>query len=553
MSYQTLPPKDFRPPRLPPKHPTHAMANPPAPTSTRRYGPSVTSSPANQHSPMLGGESTGGQRNKQAFSDPLGWGAGLSSDPEADDYLHNPDPKRDKKHDRGTIFTTRGLMNIGCLFMLVLCLITLFAGYPIITFYTENRLSTGGAYNLGGINSTGQIPLIQNFPTVIDPDTPQDVYTRTGFDGETYHLAFSDEFNKDGRTFFPGDDPYWTAVDIHYWPTGDFEWYDPSAITTRDGHLVITQTQEPIHDLNWKSGMLQSWNQMCFQYSIYFEISVSLPGNNHVSGFWPGVWMMGNLGRPGYGATTEGTWPYTYDSCDVGTLPNQTSPDGTGPIAALTSGANGGPISYIPRGEVSQSAQVAPFDFGYQYLNTTAGATQYDLTKTKWNSYKGGPYQEAVSSVTYIDNSVYRGTSGQFATYAFEMFSDPTDRSKGSITWVSEGVKSWVLNPAAIGPSEDMQIGQRLIAEEPMSMIINFGMSNNFSPVDFAHLIWPAEMLVDWVRVYQRSEGRMGCDPADRPTAAYIASHANAYNNPNLTNWADAGYTFPKNSLKDTC
>jgi len=47
---------------------------------------------------------------------------------------------------------------------------------------------------------------------MIDPETPQSVYTRTGFDKQQYNLAFSDEFNKDGRTFYPGDDPYWTAV-----------------------------------------------------------------------------------------------------------------------------------------------------------------------------------------------------------------------------------------------------------------------------------------------------------------------------------------------------
>jgi beta-glucanase (GH16 family) len=55
--------------------------------------------------------------------------------------------------------------------------------------------------------------------------------------------------------------------------------------------------------------------------------------------------MMGNLGRPGFGATTEGTWPYTYDSCDIGTLANQTNVAGTGPADALTSGTDDGPIS----------------------------------------------------------------------------------------------------------------------------------------------------------------------------------------------------------------
>ncbi|WWD18304.1 hypothetical protein CI109_102754 [Kwoniella shandongensis] len=172
---------------------------------------------------------------------------------------------------------------------------------------------------------------------------------------------------------------------------------------------------------------------------------------------------------------------------------------------------------------------------------------------TKWNSYKGGPYQEAVSSLTYIDNSLYQGTSGQFGVYAFESWADPNNRGSGKITWVSEGTKSWVMEAASVGPDSDMQIGQRLITEEPMAMVVNFGMSSNFAPVDWAHLTWPAEMMIDYVRVYQRPEGRMGCDPADRPTANYIASHANAYNNPNLTTWADAGYNFPKNSLKDQC
>jgi hypothetical protein len=45
----------------------------------------------------------------------------LMSSPETDDYLHNPDPKRDRKSDKGgTIFTCRGIANLGCLFVLVM-------------------------------------------------------------------------------------------------------------------------------------------------------------------------------------------------------------------------------------------------------------------------------------------------------------------------------------------------------------------------------------------------------------------------------------------------
>jgi beta-glucanase (GH16 family) len=53
---------------------------------------------------------------------------------------------------------------------------------------------------------------------LVDLDTPQSAYTYPSFaDGSEWQLVFSDEFNTDGRTFYPGDDPYWEAVDLHYW------------------------------------------------------------------------------------------------------------------------------------------------------------------------------------------------------------------------------------------------------------------------------------------------------------------------------------------------
>lgn len=53
---------------------------------------------------------------------------------------------------------------------------------------------------------------------LIDQDTPAEAYTRTSYEsGDEMLLVFSDEFNEDGRTFYPGEDPYWEAVDLHYW------------------------------------------------------------------------------------------------------------------------------------------------------------------------------------------------------------------------------------------------------------------------------------------------------------------------------------------------
>lgn len=141
---------------------------------------------------------------------------------------------------------------------------------------------------------------------LVDLDTPSDAYFKNDYvNGKQWQLIFSDEFNVDGRTFYPGDDPYWEAVDLHYWETNNLEWYDPAAITTANGALEITLSQKETHDLNYQGGMMSTWNKFCFTGGL-IEAAVVLPGVNNIVGFWPAVWTMGNLGRAGYGASLEG-------------------------------------------------------------------------------------------------------------------------------------------------------------------------------------------------------------------------------------------------------
>lgn len=210
-------------------------------------------------------------------------------------------------------------------------------------------------------------------------------------------------------------------------------------------------------------------------------------------------------GRAGYGATTQGTWPYSYDSCDAGTFPGQIGKDGT-PAAAATSGPHGSILSLQPgqklsacscpgsdhpgpsvktgrgvpeidiieaqidtdrmQGQASQSFQVAPYDIGYNWNSNSPAATIFDNSLTKFNSYKGGVYQQAMSAWTYIGNQFYNGTA--FSTYGYELWSDPQSRGDGYITYFVNGQKTWTATPATIGPNPDAQIGQRLISEEPM-------------------------------------------------------------------------------------
>ena len=89
--------------------------------------------------------------------------------------------------------------------MLCVGLLALFAGYPIITFVQKKHSIILPL----GVNASGQVPqMTYGNWGLVDQDTPDEAYTKKDWkDGKDWVLVFSDEFNQDGRTFYPGDDP----------------------------------------------------------------------------------------------------------------------------------------------------------------------------------------------------------------------------------------------------------------------------------------------------------------------------------------------------------
>lgn len=402
------------------------------------------------------------------------------------------------------------------------------------------------------------VPLLKNVRTgLIDPDTPSNVKSRTGENGKTQTLVFSDEFNDAGRVFYAGDDPYYQGVDLWYGVTEDLEWYDPDAITTDNGALTIRFDAFQNHNLNYRSGMLQSWNMMCFKGG-YMEASISLPGQGDTIGFWPGFWAMGNLGRPGYAATTDGMWPYSYhDVCDAGITPNQSDPDGINHLPgmrlpACTCDGEDHPtpgysrsvpeidaieasVTYLDPpigaavGTASQSFQVAPFDIFWR--PNTEFIEVYDYATSSMNSYQGGVYQQALSTVTNLNNDWYNGNAYQ--TYGF----DYQPGGDGYVVWNVGDVQTWKVLGAAVGPNGN--VGQRVMPQEPLAIVVNFGMSSGFAALNLTGLgsLMPATMRIDYIRIYQDQNGELSCDPQGYPTTEYIAKHPKPYNNANLTQW----------------
>jgi hypothetical protein len=80
--------------------------------------------------------------------------------------------------------------------------------------------------------------------------------------------------------------------------------------------------------------MVQSWNKFCFQGGL-MEVVAKLPGavskksgnpdlkdeNARVENIeyyptWPGIWLLGNLGRALFTGSTNRMWPWSYNVCD---------------------------------------------------------------------------------------------------------------------------------------------------------------------------------------------------------------------------------------------
>lgn len=135
-----------------------------------------------------------------------------TTEPEDDDALHRPD-----KSDQPFVFCSwRGLLNVGALILLMGGVMALFIAYPILAHLRQNRFATASDSDTG-VNGSGQVPDLPAMQYLLDSNTPDSAKTYVGTDGKTYDLIFSDEFNLDGRSFYPEDNAFWEGQDFHYW------------------------------------------------------------------------------------------------------------------------------------------------------------------------------------------------------------------------------------------------------------------------------------------------------------------------------------------------
>lgn len=166
----------------------------------------------------------------------------------------------------------------------------------------------------------------------------------------------SDEFNTANRNFRPGKDHLWTSIEKPDGVNGALELYSHNMTSTKCDddetcyfyikavdevnvlHVYNMYTHPPGYTdayFYYRAAMVQSWNKFCYQGGM-IETRVQLPGvvtpesgNPDITTgkstpvatgkyypTWPGVWMMGNLGRAIFSASTNRMWPFSYDRCE---------------------------------------------------------------------------------------------------------------------------------------------------------------------------------------------------------------------------------------------
>ncbi|KDO28993.1 hypothetical protein SPRG_06065 [Saprolegnia parasitica CBS 223.65] len=265
------------------------------------------------------------------------------------------------------------------------------------------------AIGLAALLSTGAMGADTTYPaksglgTWVDADTPKSAYTVKTSRGESWDLVMSDEFNHPGRDFSAGKDHLWTAMELADGVNAALEYYSVNMTSTQldatGGYMQIKTMHDDIKftvynmyknppgfqqsQMWYRSGMIQSWNKFCMQGG-FIEVSVQQPGvvtaasgnpdlrdpNGRVTGgiyypTWPGVWLLGNLGRALFTASTTRMWPWSYNVCDEDSKKNQaiSACDSNPGFGLNPNQGRGAPEIDILEGggnEISSSIQISP-------------------------------------------------------------------------------------------------------------------------------------------------------------------------------------------------
>lgn len=125
-------------------------------------------------------------------------------------YRETEESAKQGKKQRPARFSRRCFCTGFLIVFIFVGIISLMVVIPVVQHVRQSLASNNGVLQRDPkASGPGPVPSKKKL-VLIDPDTPSDARTITSFlRKEEWELAYSDEFNADGRKFHPGDDPAW--------------------------------------------------------------------------------------------------------------------------------------------------------------------------------------------------------------------------------------------------------------------------------------------------------------------------------------------------------
>ncbi|KAJ8599078.1 hypothetical protein CTAYLR_007613 [Chrysophaeum taylorii] len=428
----------------------------------------------------------------------------------------------------------------------------------------------------------------------VDPDSPRSARTTVSLvDRVEVPLVFSDEFEVEGREFDDGFDPRWTAIHKNDYTNAALHYYHQEYVRTSNGFLNVTtdavETEFESLQLSkrrkgkikaktlkkeFRSGMVQTWNKFCFSGGI-LEVRVKLPGRHDVGGLWPATWLMGNLARSTYVASSDYMWPWSYDRCDrANQIRQEISACKPSPHYGLDANRGRG-APEIDLLEVMPGSGWLPWGLKKPYVSTSLQVAPGKTNPRPSNGDRPHPgqwYEGLRFGKNSSINVFFYGLKLDHhdeTSYVADAISGNTPIRETHFTdfhtfrleWEPRGYINWYVDDFFLYGIDDESLGECTgahVPDEPSYLLINTAMSSTWGfpfpcppgcdckchdcvnpkckcamPPGFCETL-PAHFLVDYVRVYQRPQHKLGCSTDTHPTKRFIQGHSDRYSDPDV-------------------
>jgi beta-glucanase (GH16 family) len=232
------------------------------------------------------------------------------------------------------------------------------------------------------------------------------------------------------------------------------EYYTRSCVTVENGNLVIWSKYNKNNLRHYPSGRIDSHDKKIFTYG-YFECRMIMPvGQVSGPGLWSAVWLLGNSVNHGVAWPTCGEMEL-YDQRPSDTIVNANAPEPVPPtigdnefIACCHYGVNGGPSYH-----------------SCQHNYSTCLCDGYHKFGILWDS---------THVEYYFDDTLFWGPNFPI------------------VNGIDFGVPS-------INLPEDT-----VAFHSPFYWVINVAVGGAYQGQNINNAIFPAKMLIDYVRVYQK-------------------------------------------------